>query len=246
MKQNTDYSSHFNTLAANYDEEIPRHIRKHLCIKKTNLILRELKKHFGNDPTKLQGLDCGCGTGWHIKRLRSINLAVAGIDPSNEMISRAKKNNNFKAPLYSGSATDLPFADESYDFVYFINVLHHLPSRQAQASALQEAKRVLKQNGLLLVFEMNPDPLLFRIYIDYIFPLTSNIDNDQQELWFAASKLSHLPGLKTLDTTYFTFLPNITPLWGFKTFVRLEQLLEKLTHHKTGAHYCASLEKTGA
>ena len=45
--------------------------------------------------------------------------------------------------------TQLPFQDESFDFVYCIAVIHHLKTRQERILALNEIFRVCKTWGTL-------------------------------------------------------------------------------------------------
>ena len=52
------------------------------------------------------------------------NLVVEGIDISNYAIENAKKE--IKKYLKVGNATDLPYADNSYDLVISIVTLHNL------------------------------------------------------------------------------------------------------------------------
>jgi len=47
-------------------------------------------------------------------------------------------------------AEKLPFADKSFDFVYLVGVLHHLPD---QTKGLKEIKRVLKEEGKVFISE---------------------------------------------------------------------------------------------
>lgn len=47
----------------------------------------------------------------------------------------------------------LPFTDNSFDTVSFIACLNHVPYREA---ALQEARRVIKPNGRLIITMINP------------------------------------------------------------------------------------------
>lgn len=49
-----------------------------------------------------------------------------------------------------GDATQLPFADEDFDAVSFLRVLHHIPDF---SRALSEAHRVLRKGGQLLLSE---------------------------------------------------------------------------------------------
>jgi ubiquinone/menaquinone biosynthesis C-methylase UbiE len=233
---------HFNTISAHYDQEIPEHVRQYLCQKKTGYIIRELNTYGPRHDRPLRGLDAGCGTGWHVRELRKYGFEVSGVDIAEGMITEAKRNVP-DASFAVASATELPFEAASFDFVYFINVLHHLPSRHDQHRALQEASRAVKDNGLILVLEMNCQNAAFRFYNNYIFPLTSKIDDDQAELWIPFSFYAQEPQLQVIHQQCFTFIPNFVPRLGFKAMSGLDQLLDRITRNQVGAHYCVTLKK---
>jgi len=83
---------------------------------------------------------------------------VTGIDPSAELIAQAQpKLATAKVPieLVGGIAENLPFDDESFDTVL---ITFTLCSVQDQAQSIREARRVLKDNGQLLVLEHGSAP----------------------------------------------------------------------------------------
>src|SRR5262249_54711562 len=53
--------------------------------------------------------------------------------------------------LAQGSATDLPFADESFDLVTSFDVLVQIPGEGADEQAMREIFRVLKPGGIAFV-----------------------------------------------------------------------------------------------
>lgn len=95
----------------------------------------------------LRLLDVGCGTGHHLARLRLQGFEVAGMDGSQAMLERARRNNP-GVDLRLGDVEQLPFEDASFDLAVCIEVLRYLPSPEP---CLREARRVLRQNGILLV-----------------------------------------------------------------------------------------------
>lgn len=231
-------------MAEEYDQQIPEHIRHHLCVKKTNIIINNLSQHFPCNPNQLRGLDCGCGTGWHVKRLLEHGINVTGVDISKSMLNNAIANNKAGAHFIHAPATNLPFDTSTFDFIYYINFIHHLTSEDKQNQAISEAHRLLKNHGYLYIIDMNVKPILFRIYMDYIIPLTNKIDRDQNEKWLPVNYYTNLTGWKLTDVKYFTILPNIVPCLGFKTLVKIEDIFEAHTRNRIGAHYCISLQKT--
>ena len=93
-------------------------------------------------------LDLGCGNG-RFSELFDADDYV-GVDVSEELMRLAKEkypNREF----VSINATNLPFPDNSFDKVFCLAVIHHIPSKQMRQAFLAEAKRVLKPGGLLIL-----------------------------------------------------------------------------------------------
>jgi len=92
----------------------------------------------------LRILEIGCGTGNYVNALAAMTSArCAGLDPSPKMLDVARRR-NARAAWFQGSAESLPFPDGSYDFIYSVNILHHVEDRGAY---FQEAFRVLADGG---------------------------------------------------------------------------------------------------
>lgn len=122
---------------------------------------------YGGKPLKdLHVLDAGCGTGNYAKALiehgvRKITL----MDGSSHMLDVAKDklkdaiDKKIIDQVVEAKMPPLPFADGSFDVVLFSLVLHHIddwskaPSFEKAEKTLQEAKRVLRPGGLLVVGE---------------------------------------------------------------------------------------------
>jgi ArsR family transcriptional regulator len=110
--------------------------------------------------------DLGCGTGSLLLALRRHVARVIGVDASDEMLaaaaSRLREDDDSLAAaagarseveLRRGSLEALPIEDGAVDAATMVLVLHHLP---APGAALDEAFRVLKPGGRLLVVDMAP------------------------------------------------------------------------------------------
>ncbi len=97
-------------------------------------------------------LDVGCGTGRWVRRLEEHGLSVVGIDQSAEMLSLARKRGTL-SPLVSGEVQNLPFRDESFEFVSAVTVIQHVRP-QEQVRALSEMVRVLRPGGYLFLIEL--------------------------------------------------------------------------------------------
>jgi len=86
-------------------------------------------------------LDVGCGKGFLLYEFTQVvpGAKVAGIDISSYGIEHAKEE--VRPFLQVGTASKLPFADRSFDFVFTVNTLHNLYNYELFA-ALQEIERV--------------------------------------------------------------------------------------------------------
>ena len=95
-------------------------------------------------------LDFGCGVGRLTQAMARRFAACVGMDISEEMIRKAERLNEYAHCSYVTSvAEQLPFADESFAFVYSNIVLQHVPRRLA-AGYLREFVRVLAPGGVLV------------------------------------------------------------------------------------------------
>lgn len=99
-------------------------------------------------------LDVGCGNGRFYEIIQKTGADYTGIDISEKLIEIAKKKFP-KGKFFVGDALEMPFADNYFDTVYAIALLHHIPSRDFRLKVLNEAKRVLKKNGLLITSVWN-------------------------------------------------------------------------------------------
>lgn len=93
-------------------------------------------------------LELATGTGLIAKNIVNAAAHIEASDTSAEMIREAKRRNH-SAKLYF-SVQDmfcLPYADGSFDAVIVSNALHIVPQPE---KALQEIKRVLKDDGALI------------------------------------------------------------------------------------------------
>lgn len=93
-------------------------------------------------------LEIGCGDGRISKFLAKKTDHLIGIDPDEKRI-RTAQDNIPRAFFLAGSGEHLGFTNDYFDLVIFTLSLHHQDSRKA----LEEAERVLKKDGLILVIE---------------------------------------------------------------------------------------------
>ena len=98
-------------------------------------------------------LDVGCGTGEYVRRLTDLGFQVSGLEPA-EAMRQAAIEKNPGSKILDGIATQIPFPDETFDFVICIEVLRYL-HRSDVDQALAEMRRVLKPGGRMFLTMVN-------------------------------------------------------------------------------------------
>lgn len=108
-------------------------------------IAREIKKRLSRN---MHVLELACGTGLISCRIAGGVKSLEATDFSPEMIAKAKeKPNSYRLRFSVQDATNLPYADQTFDAVVIVNGLHIMPNPQL---ALREIRRVLKPGGVLI------------------------------------------------------------------------------------------------
>lgn len=103
-------------------------------------------------------LDVGCGNGRLLEALADKKIIYLGIDNSSELIDLAKvhyPNNKFFTAdvLNLSNFADIP--EQSFDYIFCLAVLQHIPSQELRIKALAEMKAKLAVNGELVISVWN-------------------------------------------------------------------------------------------
>ncbi len=103
-------------------------------------------------------LDLGGGTALLCQMAREIrtDLYMVSLDPARGMLRYVP---DYVTPV-QGVAEHLPFSDGTFSVVMIGDALHHF---KAPIQALRECARVLDADGVLFIFEINPEKGLGRI-----------------------------------------------------------------------------------
>ena len=99
-------------------------------------------------------LDVGCGHGLIHPYLAAADSQLYGIDVAEEVVEIASERNP-QVDYRTFNGEMLPFDSASFDVVFMICVLHHIPPSQ-WLNIVTEARRVLRTGGAFVVFEHNP------------------------------------------------------------------------------------------
>ncbi len=107
---------------------------------------RDFEFLFEDLPEKVSVLDLGCGNGRFFELFKEKNIYYTGLDKSEKLILKAKEKYP-EADFEIGDGLDAPFPSGSFEFVFSIAVLHHMPSEEMRVNFLKEVKRLLKDGG---------------------------------------------------------------------------------------------------
>lgn len=110
-------------------------------------------------------LEIGLGSGFSLHRIAEVAEACYGLDLSGGTIAlNQARDRHFKLGLnlVQASATDIPLAENSLDFVVSVGCLHHIPDIQ---KAVTEIHRVLKPNGIFKGMVYNRRSYRYLVYI---------------------------------------------------------------------------------
>jgi ubiquinone/menaquinone biosynthesis C-methylase UbiE len=102
-------------------------------------------------PSNAHFLDVGCGAGYAMARaFEDKKCNVFGIDPEPGAhgVGRYLKELVSVSNIEKGFAENLPFENQKFDVVFSSHVLEHV---EDEILSLQEMKRVLKTNGILII-----------------------------------------------------------------------------------------------
>ena len=124
-------------------------------------------------------LEVGCGTGRWLAELRTVAERCYGLDPSKGMLAQAR-NRATLIYLTRGRGESLPFPNATLDLVYCVNAIHHMDSQQ---TFIQEAWRVLRDDGALAVIGMDPHVGRETWYVYDYFPGTYETDLARFPSW---------------------------------------------------------------
>lgn len=108
-----------------------------------------------------QVLDLGCGNGRVADLVHEIKALYTGMDVSAGLIECARKLHP-KDNFYVGSMQHTGFPDHTFDHTLMIASFHHIPGTELRIQTLQEAKRITKPGGFIMMTNWNLHQLMFR------------------------------------------------------------------------------------
>lgn len=161
-----------------------------------------------NVPKGAKALDVCCGTAdWTIALAEAAGKegSVVGLDFSQNMLTigeeKLKQRQLDQASLIHGNAMDLPFEDNSFDYVTIGFGLRNVPDYN---QVLREMYRVLKPGGMAVCLETSQPTMpgfkeAYRLYFRYIMPMFGKLfAKSYDEYSWLQESAKDFPGMKEL------------------------------------------------
>lgn len=121
-----------------------------------NLIGNFLKGQIPEKTRKI--LDQGCGTGKYALFFKN---KYTGLDNNPDYIKTAQKK--YPGNFILGNALKMPFTDQKFDITFAVGLHHHLNKSQARG-AIEEALRVTKNKGKVIIVDAMLPKSKFNIF----------------------------------------------------------------------------------
>ncbi len=141
----------FNTVAGFYDDWYKHPQGKQVFQAEKNAVESLI-------PEKGLGIEIGAGTGVFTKALTTVNRSILCLDPSVEMMKKAR---NRDLPCILGVGDSLPIRCNSIDFSYMVTVLEFLDEPY---DLFKETKKIGKHDATLTILFINSDSSWGELY----------------------------------------------------------------------------------
>lgn len=167
------------------------------------------------------GLELGCGRGTmslYLSQYEGMRVTLSDIEPASiAMARRIFELAGAQGEFVVAPAESLPFADDSFDVVYSIGLLEHLPD---YSQALREARRVLRPGGMLISLNI-PGKRSVQIINDAYKKILGRFtgkkyvrpdyyrNNDTPEKYAAAARAA---GFRAVSVTHVNPFPIFVPI----------------------------------
>lgn len=176
----------------------------------------------GNIGSASTVLEVGCGTGNYVGSLNQLTgCSCYGIDPSEEMLSNAKKRFPLVA-FRAGKAEKVDFDSDYFDLAFSVDVIHHVADRP---SYLREAYRTLKRGGRICTVTDSEWIIRNRQPLSFYFPET--VDEELKRYPSVRQMMDSMraAGFRETDERMAEFPYKLTDLSGYRSKVFSSLLL---------------------
>src|SRR5262245_6171576 len=234
MKRSNE-PAHFDEYAADYATLLRDPIREKFAdssqffFERKIQVIRRFYKSLGIDTRAQRWLDVGCGQGDLLRLGKADFGSTSGCDVSGGMLQSCSDLNVRIQP----SPEEIPYDDNSFDFVTAVCVYHHVPEERRPFFTAR-ILRVLKRAGIFCIIEHNPLNPATQLIVS-----RTPVDADAHLLRAkAAENLMTSAGATVVDKRYFLWFPQQI----YKHAAAIENRLSKVP---LGGQYAVFARKEG-
>lgn len=150
-----------------------------------------LKIYLDNDIETI--VDIGCGTGLSTEVCTSFANNVIGIEPSIDMLNKAKTKENEKMKFIQGYGDKTGLENESADIVICSQAFHWMEPEPT----IKEVYRILKKGGIFAVIDADYPPVInkeLEKLNSYLHKKTASLENYENK--WVSNKIEHLNNIR--------------------------------------------------
>jgi ubiquinone/menaquinone biosynthesis C-methylase UbiE len=139
------------------------HARYAFYMQLTEWSLLQALRRFAGDISSASALDVGCGTGYFAHRLLEFGVSSAtGVDLMEDRVRGAEERYP-TVHFQQANAAKLPFDDGSFEIVTQFVCFSSVIDPALRSAIASEMWRVTRPGGIVLSYDMRPEPLPLRI-----------------------------------------------------------------------------------
>ena len=153
-------------------------------------------------------LDVGCGTGNYTIALWEKGVCFTGIDPSTEMLEKARARDS-EIAWKLGTAENTGLESESMDGAMATLTIHHWPSLE---KGFREIHRVLKDKSRFVLFTSTPDQMR-GYWLNHYFPVLMEVGIQQMPAIEKVLPALESAGFTLLETEPYSVRPDLQDLF---------------------------------
>jgi ubiquinone/menaquinone biosynthesis C-methylase UbiE len=135
-------------------------------------------------------IEIGFGSGNNLVFFNTLGLKLFGTEVAQEICDNylaRLKSLNINALLKEGTNINIPFEDNSFDYLVSWNVIHYENSEENIMKAIQEYSRVLKPGGRIFISTTGPENSILRNCItlgNHKYEISRNDTFRKEEVYF--------------------------------------------------------------
>ncbi|MDI7258443.1 MAG: class I SAM-dependent methyltransferase [Thermodesulfobacteriota bacterium] len=165
-------------------------------------ILKLLALHGLSDLTKTKILDVGCGTGALLRRFIDYGAQpfnLYGIDLMEHRVKLARETSP-NITFILGNAEKIDFPDKSFDIITQFTCFSSVLNDHVKAALAKEMLRVLKDDGLIVWYDMRPSSYLLSVFL-ILADVLSRVLKKGARLIKRSDYIEQVPKIKRAETT---------------------------------------------